>query len=38
VAAIEAERDALEKKSQAENARGTKEREKLESAVRRASD
>ena len=38
VATIEAQRDALEKKSQAEKARWTKEREKLESAVRRARD
>ena len=38
VATIEAERDALEKKWQAENARWSKEREKLEIAVRRARD
>ena len=38
VATIEAERDALEKKSQAENAHWSKEREKLESAMRRARD
>jgi hypothetical protein len=38
VATIEAERDALEKKLRAERARWAKEREKLESGLRRARD
>ena len=35
---IEAERNALEKKSQAENARWAKEKDKLERALRRATE
>lgn len=38
VAKIEAERDVIERKSQAENARWAKQKEKLERALRRASD
>jgi hypothetical protein len=38
MAAVETERDALEKRSQAEDARWAKEKEKLQSALRRARD
>jgi colicin import membrane protein len=38
VAKIEAERDALERKSEAENARWAKHKDKLETALRRASE
>ncbi len=38
VATIEAEREILEKKSQAEDARWAKEQEKLEGALRRAKE
>jgi hypothetical protein len=37
-AAIEAERDAIEQRSQAENARWEKQKNKLEAALRRARD
>ena len=35
---IEAERDAVERKSEAENARWAKQKDKLESALGRASE
>jgi hypothetical protein len=38
VAKIEAERDALERKSEAENARWAKQKDKLETTLRRASE
>jgi len=38
VAKIEAERDALERKSEVENARWAKQKDKLETALRRASE
>jgi colicin import membrane protein len=38
VVKIEAERDAIERKSQAENARWAKQKDKLERALRRASE
>jgi hypothetical protein len=38
VTKIEAERDTLERKSEAENTRWAKQKDKLETALRRASE